>query len=212
MADIICFLLPCSEAASQQVSTIVLSDTRYIVRRDVVNEVTIDYYPDKVKTQSPSPASGDQAIALRFSADKKSPLQGFTFGRNRDRCDLCFRDPDRRLSNIHFRIYLDKDNDGALILQDLSTNGTIVDGTLLRCRDQTKTETILKNGSKILIRMRDVSLDLEFLVIIPHREADHERAYRGNLVSYMAELDAATNLSHLSSDPLKRHVRVPYTD
>lgn len=139
---------------------------------------------------------GEHALVLRLSAQVKDPLQGFTFGRNATRCDVCFHnDPMRRLSNIHFRIYV---NDyGVLMLEDSSINGTVVDGTLLKARQGDRAKTGEKKlpkrrtiapGSKIQILMHEGQDDLDFMVQIPRREGDYEETYRRNLTRYMKRL------------------------
>lgn len=145
---------------------------------------------------------GEKAIVLRLSAQVKDPLQGFTFGRNPGRCDVYFdNDPLRRLSNIHFRIYLNEY--GVLMLEDCSINGTIVDGTMLRAREAKPGEKklpkrrTLNAGSQVKILMAEREDDFQFVVQIPRREGDCEEPYRRNLSRYLrrlqrlrAELDA----------------------
>ena len=129
---------------------------------------------------------GEHHVALRFSAKVKSPLQGFTFGRNAGRCDICLlNDPHRRLSNIHFRIYLNEY--AVLMLEDQSTNGTIVDDHLLKQRGEGSgaTKRTLSSGSKIKILMHQDSNDLVFLVRIPLRDGKYQTAYQRNLATYM---------------------------
>lgn len=139
---------------------------------------------------------GEHALVLRLSAHVKDPLQGFTFGRNVTRCDVCFHnDPMRRLSNIHFRIYLNEY--GVLMLEDSSINGTVVDGTLLKARQGDRSKTgekklpkrrTINPGSKIQILMHEGQDDLDFIVQIPRREGDYEETYRRNLTRYMKRL------------------------
>lgn len=139
---------------------------------------------------------GEQAIVLRLSAQVKDPLHGFTFGRNPGRCDIHFdNDPLRRLSNIHFRIYL---NDyGVLMLEDCSINGTIVDGNMLRAREgksgkpgdrKLPRQRTLNSGSQVKILMAEREDDFQFVVHIPRREGDCEEAYRRNMTRYIRHL------------------------
>lgn len=136
---------------------------------------------------------GEKAIVLRLSSRVKDPLSGFTFGRNAGRCDVYFdNDPLRRLSNIHFRIYLNEY--GVLMLEDCSINGTIVDGTMLRAREAKpgepelpKTRT-LNSGSQVKILMADREDDFQFVVQVPRREGDCEEPYRRNLLRYLRRL------------------------
>lgn len=145
---------------------------------------------------------GEHAIALRLSSQVRDPLQGFTFGRNANRCDICFvNDPYRRLSNIHFRIYLNEY--GVLMLEDRSTNGTIVDDNLLKAKAKQPSDTkrTLSSGSTVKILMHVNSSDLTFLVRIPKREGEYEAAYRSNLVRYMRDLKALTEDANATIGP-----------
>jgi hypothetical protein len=129
------------------------------------------------------------AIALRFSALEKlkDPLQGFVFGRNANRCDIPFiHDPKRRLSNIQFRIYYNQHR--VLMVQDVSTNGTIVDGLHLK-GSHNRTMRTLNNGSTVRMLMHLGKSDLDFVVRIPRREGEYEQAYRDKLAGYMAYLE-----------------------
>jgi len=137
----------------------------------------------------------ENAIALKLSARVKDPLLGFTFGRNAQRCDICFvNDPLRRLSNTHFRIFINEY--GVLMLEDQSTNGTVVEGTLLKARSKHATgptRRILTSGNKISILMHEDSCDLVFLVRVPRRDGDYEIQYRKNLVEHRKKLQALVN-------------------
>jgi pSer/pThr/pTyr-binding forkhead associated (FHA) protein len=127
------------------------------------------------------------AIALRFSARVKDPVTGFTFGRNANRCDICFtNDPHRRLSNVHFRIFYNEY--GVLMLEDRSTNGTIVNQKLLRAnKDPSR---ILNNGTTVEVLSHVDSNDLKFIVRIPKREGDYAAAWNRNYRDYMSRLEA----------------------
>lgn len=127
------------------------------------------------------PDVGEHHIALRFSSQVKSPLHGFTFGRNQKGCDIVFKnDPYRRLSNVHFRIYLNQW--GVLMLEDMSTNGTIVDEVLLKKKEK----RTLSSGSRIKILMFKESRDLEFMVRIPLRDGPCQEEYDCNLRAHLA--------------------------
>lgn len=135
---------------------------------------------------------GQYALALRFSARVKDPLQGFTFGRNQTRCDVCFaHDPMRRLSNVHFRIYLNEY--GVLMLEDLSTNGTVVNKQLLASRKGREsgevTRMMLNNGDEIKVLLHKGRNDIKFIVRIPRREGEYEVAWREKLKAYLERLE-----------------------
>jgi hypothetical protein len=130
-------------------------------------------------------------IALRLSANLKDPLGGFHFGRNKQRCDfLIGRDEkSRRVSNIHFRIYINEY--GIIMLEDQSTNGTAVDGTLLRGKEKENGHDYrhtLEQGSVIMVIMMPPEVDYRFYVRIPHRDEEAELAYQRNLTAYFLRL------------------------
>lgn len=193
IADIICLLLPYSDGARAELSEMALRMSQHMVDADDAA------HPDLQVAEGLSLMPrlvGEHALVLRLSAPVKDPVQGFTFGRNLSRCDVCFQnDPMRRLSNIHFRIYL---NDyGVLMLEDSSINGTVVDGTLLKARQGDRAKTgekklpkrrTINPGSKIQILMHEDQDDLDFIVQIPRREGDYEEMYRRNLTRYMQRL------------------------
>lgn len=153
------------------------------------------------------PDIGDHHIALRFSSQVKNPMQGFAFGRSPSCCDIYLQDdPRRRLSKVHFRIYLNES--GVLMLEDMSTNGTIVDRVLLKMKDSsTKMKRTLSSGSKIEILMDEPSRDIMFLVRIPIRDGPCEEAYQRKLETYLAAraLDAV-NADETTLARLRRQV------
>jgi serine/threonine-protein kinase Chk2 len=80
----------------------------------------------------------------------------YTFGRSDD-CDYCFEEKGcrsnshfRTFSNVHFKIYKQKDNSNYIIfLQDKSTNGTFING-----------EKVGKNNSVVLNHDDEISLSM----------------------------------------------------
>ncbi|KAI0398434.1 Pkinase-domain-containing protein [Xylariaceae sp. FL0594] len=192
ISDIICLLYPLSEPTSDEVR-IIASSPQY--RRHTTGRYTADAIEsdlareDDAKGFTGNSGMGDHALVLRLSSVLKNPSMGFTFGRNRERADICFaNDPGRRLSNIHFRIYVNQH--GTVLLEDQSTNGTVVDKKLLRKRETQRTGSlhprrILESGSTIEIVMCEPKLDLIFLVRIPRREGDVEEAYLRNVAQYI---------------------------
>lgn len=193
IADIICLLRPYSEGARAEMRDMALRTSMHMVEADEAVHPDLQavdgsgYLPHLV---------GEHAIVLRLSAQVKDPLQGFTFGRNASRCDVYFaNDPLRRLSNIHFRIYLNEY--GVLMLEDSSINGTIVDGTMLKAREgkggkpgdkKLPKQRTLNPGSQVKILMAEREDDFTFLVQIPRREGDYEETYRKNRIRYMRRL------------------------
>ncbi|KAI1503253.1 hypothetical protein F5X99DRAFT_376440 [Biscogniauxia marginata] len=194
ISDIICLLYPNSDGASREVQRIARSPeyNRHTAGRYSADAIDSDLYrEDDAREFGRTRGIGDHAIVLRLSTAIKDPTQGFTFGRNRSRCDICFAyDPGKRLSNIHFRIYVNRH--GIVLLEDESTNGTVVDSRLLRKKNELKKETAykrtLESGSTIKIIMHENTCDLLFLVRIPRRDEYHEEAYLRNLDAYLRRM------------------------
>ncbi|KAI1657829.1 hypothetical protein F4813DRAFT_358018 [Daldinia decipiens] len=194
ISDIICLLYPNSDSASREVQRIASSSeyAHHTAGRYTADAIDSDLYlEDDAQDFGRTRGIGDHALVIKLSSVLKDPRLGFTFGRNRARCDLCFDyDPSKRLSNIHFRIFANKY--GTVMLEDQSTNGTVVDGKLLRKRadpqkpsQNNPTKRTLESGSTIKIVMHDTSKDLLFLVRIPRRDGDHDVAYRRKLGAYL---------------------------
>ncbi|KAI1467399.1 uncharacterized protein F4812DRAFT_395340 [Daldinia caldariorum] len=194
ISDIICLLYPNSDSASREVQRIASSSehAHHTAGRYTADAIDSDLYlEDDAREFGRTRGIGDHALVIKLSSALKNPRLGFTFGRNRARCDLCFEDdPSRRLSNIHFRIFANKY--GTVMLEDQSTNGTIVDGKLLRKRIDSQRPSqnppikrTLESGSTIKIVMHETAKDLVFLVRIPRRDGDHDVAYRRKLGAYL---------------------------
>ncbi|KAL7628207.1 Protein kinase protein rad53 [Parahypoxylon ruwenzoriense] len=194
ISDIICLLYPNSDGASREVLKIASSPkyAHHTAGRYTADAIDSDLYlEDDAREFGRTRGIGDHALVIKLSSPLKDPCLGFTFGRNRSRCDLCFAyDPGKRLSNIHFRIFVNKH--GSVMLEDQSTNGTVVDGKLLRKRSDPQrpgqvcpTKRVLESGSTIRIVMHQSTSDLVFLVRIPRRDGDHETAYRRKLAAYL---------------------------
>lgn len=132
-------------------------------------------------------------IALRLSAQLKDPLVGFTFGRHSQRCDFVIKYPTssgaKRVSNIHFRIYVTAD--GVIMLEDQSTNGIFVEGQLLRFKERENGapyKYTLLQGSLIRMVMMPPDEDLKFVVRIPQRDEMCEDIFAANLRNYFARM------------------------
>ena len=191
VADIICLLIPSSESAKAELDKIASQTTAHLTRHGDAANVNLDLDLDDDASDfqlAPDDARG-RALILRLSANVKDPRQGFTFGRNQMRCDVHFaQDPHRRLSNIHFRIYVNEY--GVLMLEDKSTNGTVVDECLLKgkAKNHTKNKRTLSSGSRISILMHERTSDLAFLVRIPRRDGQYAEAYQNNLLAHRRRL------------------------
>ena len=130
-------------------------------------------------------------IALRMSSRIFNPCLGFVFGRNARRCDLLLStDQVMKLSNCHFRIFVNRN--GILMLEDTSTNGTLVDKVLL-CSERGKnkfgnpdSQRTLNNGAIIeLPTIAGVAEEaIRFIVRFPSREHQQEQ-YSQRLAAYL---------------------------
>jgi hypothetical protein len=195
ISDIICLLIPHSENARREVALIAARNPQLLVGTDAAEAVEGDEAEDDAGSFAlASRATGEHCIALRLSSPVKDPAAGFAFGRNPNRCDVAFKNDEfRRLSNIHFRIFLN--TYGVIMIEDQSTNGTFVDEILLKGRAKDNgppkrpTQRTLTSGARIKILMHQNQLDLDFLVRIPRREGKYEMAYRRNMTAYLDKLN-----------------------
>ncbi|KAH9878981.1 hypothetical protein J1614_002416 [Plenodomus biglobosus] len=127
-------------------------------------------------------------LALRMSSARQLRFRdlGFIFGRNPASADIVFgNDSGKRISNQHFRIYLNRD--GIIMLEDMSTNGTIVDDVLLKCKDARFSRIrMLSSGSIICIQNSNDAEMIKFIVRIPSRVTSMPR-FQENLRRFITE-------------------------
>ena len=133
-------------------------------------------------------------IVLRLSTNVKNSLDGYRFGRNKQRCDFVLGQDEevKRVSNVHFRIYINEY--GVIMLEDQSTNGTAVNGVLLRAKEKENGAAhrhTLEQGSVIVLAMTPPEEDFRFFVRIPQRDEESENAYRANLTNYFNRMHNA---------------------
>ncbi|KAH6606399.1 serine threonine- kinase domain, partial [Trichoderma cornu-damae] len=192
ISDIICVLYPHSDTARQELLQLARINSPYVIGKDEADGVEPDYELEDhaSRFESNLANNGNYAIILRLSSRVKNPAVGFAFGRNRARCDVVFvNDPLRRLSNIHFRIYVNEY--GNVMIEDQSTNGTWVDGGLLTSHPneagkQPTPRWVLSSGSIIRIFLHSDTNDLTFRVRIPRRDDEYEGAYQHQIDDYFA--------------------------
>ena len=206
LADIVCILHPASLPAHKAAALIREHAPQHTISNQ--SEVKIrerDGKSDQGAGTFELAAQGVTScdIVLRLSAKLKDSLGGFKFGRNMQRCDFILgRDDEvKRVSNVHFRIYINEF--GTIMLEDQSTNGTAVDGTLLRAKDKENGRDhkhTLGQGSIIILTMTPPEEDFRFFVRIPQRDEESEIAYRQNLTNYFHRI----NNAHLEGQRLTR--------
>lgn len=191
-ADIICVLLPSSQPAVEAVALTAQAAPQHILQNGRMSQLDND--DDLIEDEELSKQNRKtQDIALRFSSKIHSVRMGFTFGRNPKFCDLLLgKIENKKFSNRHFRIFLNEY--GSLMVEDTSTNGTIVDGTALRCEKAKVPEDAprqprhtLHHGAIIQLptMSRQSEENLRFIVHMPSREGCEEQ-YRQNLQAYIA--------------------------
>ena len=197
LSDIFCIMHPSSLPAYRAASLIYDATPQHTISLD--SEVSI-----RERNQGPpmdmntfelaEQGLASCAIALRLSADLKESDGGYRFGRNRTRCDcvLGYGDEVKMISNIHFSIYINEH--GVIMLEDQSTNGTAVDGTLLRSKDKENGQAhrhTLQQGSIIVLTVPAPGKDFRFMVRIPQRDEESEMAYQQNLAAYLCRVNNA---------------------
>ncbi|KAB8356360.1 hypothetical protein FH972_023944 [Carpinus fangiana] len=196
IADVICILHPASVAAFKIVEDTAQRQRQHILQRN--NFLEFDGPSQLAATEAETILIDQkdvfvaQDLALRFSSHVNNPAAGFCFGRNLMKCDINL-DPDHkqnRISNIQFRVYCNPS--GIVMLEDMSTNGTIVDKVTLggkKYPDNSKMQ-MLSGGSIIEILSLNQDEHIKFIVRIPAREP-HQDEYIANFQNYMENLAIA---------------------
>ncbi|KAI8719031.1 hypothetical protein NCS52_00683400 [Fusarium sp. LHS14.1] len=194
ISDIICVLYPHSDSARLELQRLVQEDSPHIIGKDEADGVEPDYdFEDQAGRFLANPTNtGSHAIILRLSARLNNPSAGFVFGRNPGRCDIVFKhDPLKRVSNIHFRIYVNEY--GSVMIEDQSTNGTWADGHLLTAHANANakgtanpplTKWVLTSGSIIKVYLHQEARDLTFRVRIPRRDDGYDQAYTDKVEAF----------------------------
>ncbi|KAL9106188.1 MAG: hypothetical protein Q9187_008595 [Circinaria calcarea] len=211
-SDVICILHPTTRTACQAVDRVALTAPQHILQNadllryleeDTIHNtrpssINADDAEKDVKRQQHLSQSEDELsddgthvkpprgreIALRLSSKVTDPIHGFVFGKDNRKCDIVIAEPSS-ISSRHFRIYLTQG--GILMLEDSSTNGTIVDDVLLRyktCPPGESCSHILGQGTVIVILSQTGEDDLKFVVSIPNRERGGLK-YEENLRDYL---------------------------
>lgn len=190
LADIVCILHPESSVAQRDATLNARHNPKGIISFDVDGSVPIREKdnPDTFDTASQGWEKCD--LALRLSADRREPkTNGWVFGRNPKRCDFILGNSASTgsfVSNRHFRIYIN--THGTVMLEDLSTNGTALDGDLLRVRHSDNANAYrhtLEHGQVVaIVRMDDRRDDIRFVVRIPQRDYESQDRYDDNVARF----------------------------
>jgi serine/threonine protein kinase len=184
-ANVICILHPASPAAHDAVIATIGQNPNHIIPNiDLIADDDESLFDPAARIQPSS-----REIALRLSSPVKNPEMGFVFGRNPEKSDVLLTQDsgDAGVSNRHFRIYFNKD--GVLMLQDTSTNGTLLDEKHLKCKQKRGTDEgshMLQNGMFICVGSKN-GKEVKFLVRVPNR-GDRQDAYNANLEKYVRGL------------------------
>jgi serine/threonine protein kinase len=186
IADVLCILHPASSAALDIVEETAKNKSFYVLSRDPFQAFDGDTDINEQQTvyieKSGTALSHD--LALRMSAPLLRPALGFVFGRNGGLSDIVFsKDAGRRISNQHFRIYLN--DEGVLMIEDMSTNGTMVDDTFLKSKDPSgkmPRNRMLNSGT--VITVSSGADTIKFIVRFPSRDGNAEQ-YRVNFRNFV---------------------------
>ena len=204
--DVICILSPATEPARKIVSSAARNSPSFILQNDLLPETANGVSGNFMQVDSrPSAQDGTSApvklydgmvgvqdmpsdnldLALRMTARVRDPNLGFVFGREPSKADIVLKtgSEDIRISGMHFRIYMN--NNGILMIQDTSTNGTLVDGDLL---PKPNRQQMLVHGTIIEVvtgavkRTREM-IKAKFIVALPFRP--NPERYFTNLYRYL---------------------------
>jgi hypothetical protein len=198
LADICCILHPASIPAYKAAVEVHEDNPHHTLKCDSNVKIRekdtgrVHEGIDEVELESAGLESYD--IVLRLSTKLKDPHGGYYFGRNKQRCDYPIgqHSETRRISNVHFRIYINEY--GIIMLEDQSTNGTAVDGHLLRGKEKENGKEYrhtLEQGSVVVLTMTPPEVDYRFIVRIPKRDEDDELAYQNNLTAFFLRVKNA---------------------
>ncbi|KAE9963811.1 hypothetical protein BLS_008897 [Venturia inaequalis] len=175
ISDVLCILHPCSPAAFRIVASTAERRPQHVLQNSMeasFDDLTDSRQLEEQETFIVRNQVGDNAkdLALRLSSKTIQPILGFCFGRNPRSCDITIDvDSVKRVSNLHFRIFVNQE--GVLMLEDMSTNGTLVDTTHLKGKNSPLAATrMLQNGSIIQISSSKPDESVKFIVRTPNRQ------------------------------------------
>jgi len=190
ISDVLCILHPASPAAFRIVSATARRRPHHVLQNYGLTFLG-DGDETELETILQDSMDTDQAqdLALRFSSPVCDPAVGFCFGRHKMKCDINLDEDDtqKRVSQTHFRIYVN--SSGILMLQDTSTNGTVVDGFTLGGKKHLKNpKTRMLNSGAIIELLSPIPDEvIKFILRIPSREG-HAAEYTARFHKFMAHV------------------------
>ncbi|KAK0946607.1 Protein kinase protein rad53 [Friedmanniomyces endolithicus] len=195
ISDVMCILHPCSPAAFKIVATTDERSPHNVLQNDGFADYDYGLSPSVLEEQDTFILDGtgfNQAmdLALRLTTEVINPTLGFVFGRNHKMCDIVLAaDTYKRVSNMHFSIFMNQS--GVLMLQDMSTNGTMVDDFVLKGKltDGSQTRMLIP-GSIIQVLSPKPEEVVKFIVRIPNREG-YEPQYNAKFERHMHRITLA---------------------
>jgi serine/threonine protein kinase len=172
---------------------------------DIEEQETIIVNSEGERIGHSNRAGADLALRMTSARTLRFKQLGFIFGRNPNSADIVFgQDSGKRISNQHFRIYLN--TDGILMIEDMSTNGTIVDDALLKCKDKRFNKIrMLASGSIICIQSSNDDEMIKFIVRVPSRVSYMER-FRMNLRNFIAECTPGEDRNNVVERVSKQYI------
>lgn len=202
--DVICLLHPNSPAAFDAVRANLILSPQHILQNTDLEEIDEE---DLIFDQD---LKAPRDIALRMSSNVKNLKDGFRFGRYGSMCDVLLTpvQDDNLISKVHFKIFVN--SQGSLMLQDLSTNGTVVDDVHLTTRARggrptmKPATTVLKNGSIICVLSGTTREEVKFMVRVPNR-GDGEDLYEEKLRKYLSARGAVANFASMRESSYGNH-------
>lgn len=187
--DILCILRPTSAEAGWTVTLVANTAPQHILQNVAISQIFTGQDTSVVQNRSPirapPPRTGvinnshidvnteqtyqsywhPSDIALRLSSKLKDPRCGFVFGRSQSRCDILM--PSKaNISELNFRIFVN--DEGLTMLENISRNGTFVDGHLLEAN--TSNTRMIVAGSLIEVICDQRQTTIRFIVGVPERQ------------------------------------------
>ena len=187
-SDVLCILHPCSQAALAIATETYKRSPQHILQSK--NHASANLSISEQETFILDEHNAPLDLALRLSSVTVKPALGFTFGRNPVTSDVVLHiDSKKLISNSHFRIYVN--DSGVIMIQDTSTNGTLVDEILLKQRGSKKDMTRMLQANSMIQILSPVAEDcIKFLVRLPPRD-EHSESFAELFKQFMARVKIA---------------------